>query len=130
MTWVPTARAGRCCAAASPTKSEDGGKIYQNGREVYKFAVHVMGESAVRALGACEMSGDEVDLMVPHQANIRIIESAAKRLKMPMEKVFVNLQNYGNTSAATIPIALSEAKTQGRLKCGRHGFADRFSAPV
>ena len=99
-------------------KGEDGGKIFQNGREVYKFAVHVMGESAVRALQSCHLSGDDVDLMVPHQANIRIIESAAKRLKMPMEKVFVNLQNYGNTSAATIPIALSEANAQGRLNTG------------
>ena len=97
---------------------DDGGKIYQNGREVYKFAVEVMGESAVRALESCQMTGADVDLMVPHQANIRIIQSAAKRLDMPMEKVFVNLQNYGNTSAATIPIALSEAKTQRRLKAG------------
>ena len=96
----------------------DDGKIYQNGREVYKFAVHVMGESAVRALGSCDLTGDDVDLMIPHQANIRIIQSAAKRLNMPMEKVFVNLQNYGNTSAATIPIALSEANAQGRIKTG------------
>ena len=109
-------------------KSEDGGKIYQNGREVYKFAVHVMGESAVRALQACDMSGDDIDLMVPHQANIRIIESAAKRLKMPMEKVFVNLQNYGNTSAATIPIALSEAQAQGRLKSGDTVLLTGFGA--
>lgn len=96
----------------------DDGKIYQNGREVYKFAVHVMGESAVRALDSCAITGDDVDLMIPHQANIRIIQSAAKRLKMPMGKVFVNLQNYGNTSAATIPIALSEANAQGRIKSG------------
>ena len=98
-------------------KSDDG-KIYQNGREVYKFAVKVMGESATRALNSCDLTGDDVDLMVPHQANIKIIESAAKRLKMPMERVFVNLQNYGNTSAASIPIALSEAHAQGRLKKG------------
>ena len=106
----------------------DDGKIYQNGREVYKFAVQVMGESAVRALQSCGISGDDVDLMVPHQANIRIIESAAKRLKMPMEKVFVNLQNYGNTSAATIPIALSEAKAQGRLKSGETILLTGFGA--
>ena len=73
-------------------------------------------KARLRALQSCGLTGDDVDLMVPHQANIRIIESAAKRLKMPMEKVFVNLQNYGNTSAATIPIALSEAKAQGLLK--------------
>ena len=98
-------------------KSDDG-KIYQNGREVYKFAVRVMGESATRALNSCGLTGADVDVMVPHQANIKIIESAAKRLKMPMEKVFVNLQKYGNTSAASIPIALSEAKAQGRLTTG------------
>lgn len=109
-------------------KGQDGGKIFQNGREVYKFAVQVMGESAVRALENCQMSGADVDLMVPHQANIRIIESAAKRLDMPMEKVFVNLQNYGNTSAATIPIALSEADAQGRLRAGDKVLLTGFGA--
>ncbi|HEX9998501.1 MAG TPA: beta-ketoacyl-ACP synthase III [Abditibacterium sp.] len=94
------------------------GKVFQNGREVYKFAVHAMGESAHRALEKCGLSGDDVDLLVPHQANIRIIESAAKRLGMPMEKVFLNLQDYGNTSAASIPIALSEAKQKGHLQRG------------
>ena len=92
--------------------------IFQNGREVYKFAVEQMGASAVRALQSCGLGGEDVDLLVPHQANIRIIESAAKRLKMPMDKVFVNLQKYGNTSAATIPIALSEARQKGRIQSG------------
>jgi 3-oxoacyl-[acyl-carrier-protein] synthase-3 len=99
-------------------EGEESGKVFQNGREVYKFAVHAMGESAVRALGNCGLSGDDVDLLVPHQANIRIIESAAKRLGMPMEKVFLNLHDYGNTSAASIPIALSEAKVKGKLQRG------------
>ena len=106
----------------------DDGKIYQNGREVYKFAVRVMGESATRALQSCGMTGDDVDVMVPHQANIKIIESAAKRLNMPMEKVFVNLQKYGNTSAASIPIALSEANAQGRLKAGETLVLTGFGA--
>jgi 3-oxoacyl-[acyl-carrier-protein] synthase-3 len=103
--------------AISPNENSNG-KIFQSGREVYKFAVHQMGESAVRALNSCGLKGDDVDVLVPHQANIRIIESAAKRLGMPMEKVFVNLQKYGNTSAATIPIALSEACAQDRIKSG------------
>ena len=90
-------------------------RIYQNGREVYKFAVHVMGESAIRALQNADIEPENVDLLVPHQANIRIIESAAERLKLPMEKVFVNLEKYGNTDAATIPIALSEAREQNRI---------------
>jgi 3-oxoacyl-[acyl-carrier-protein] synthase-3 len=104
------------CATNSSDIRND--KIHQNGREVYKFAVQQMGESAVRALEKCGLNGEDVDLLVPHQANVRIIESAAKRLGMPMEKVFVNLQKYGNTSAATIPIALSEAKHQGRISSG------------
>jgi len=91
-------------------------RIYQNGREVYKFAVHVMGESAVRALQKSGIEPHQVDLLVPHQANIRIIESAAKRLELPMERVFVNLQKYGNTDAATIPIALCEARDAGRIQ--------------
>ena len=106
----------------------DDGKIYQNGREVYKFAVKVVGESATRALESCGLNGDDVDIMVPHQANVKIIESAARRLKMPMEKVFVNLQKYGNTSAASIPIALSEAKAQGRLKSGETVLLTGFGA--
>lgn len=97
---------------------ENNAKIFQNGREVYKFAVEQMGQSAIRALASCGLTGADVDLLVPHQANIRIIESAARRLKMPMDKVFVNLQKYGNTSAATIPIALSEASAEGRLGAG------------
>ena len=113
--------------ATKPTESENG-KIFQNGREVYKFAVHVMGESAVRALGNAGLCGDDVDLLVPHQANIRIIESAAKRLGMPMEKVFVNLQKYGNTSAATIPIALSEAMQAGRIEEGQTVVLTGFGA--
>jgi 3-oxoacyl-[acyl-carrier-protein] synthase-3 len=92
--------------------------VVQNGREVYKFAVNVMGESAVRAVEKASLAPTEIDLLVPHQANIRIIEAAAKRLDLPMEKVFVNLQKYGNTSAASIPIALTEARDEGRLKYG------------
>ncbi len=100
-----------------PTETSNA-QIFQNGREVYKFAVQQMGASAVRALESCGLSGEDVDLLVPHQANLRIIEKAAQRLKMPMDKVFVNLQKYGNTSAATIPIALSEATKAGRIHSG------------
>ncbi|BCM90041.1 3-oxoacyl-[acyl-carrier-protein] synthase 3 protein 1 [Abditibacteriota bacterium] len=103
--------------AVRPTETNNA-QIFQNGREVYKFAVEQMGATAVRALESCGLSGEDVDLLVPHQANIRIIKSAAKRLKMPMEKVFVNLQKYGNTSAATIPIALSEARQSNRIQSG------------
>jgi len=88
--------------------------VTMNGSEVFKFAVKVMGESALRALDNAGLSHTDIDCLVPHQANIRIINSAAKRLKVPMEKVMVNVDKYGNTSAATIPIALDEA-----IKCNK-----------
>ena len=109
---------GKLLKCAMMPDENNNAKIFQSGREVYKFAVEQMGESAIRALESCGLNGDDVDLLVPHQANLRIIEFAAKRLKLPMEKVFVNLQKYGNTSAATIPIALSEAKEQNRMRSG------------
>jgi len=77
-----------------------------------------MGDASVEALEKCGLSPDDVDLFIPHQANIRIIESAARRLGLPPEKVFVNVQKYGNTSAASIPIAIDEAMREGRLKKG------------
>lgn len=93
-------------------------RIIQNGREVYRFAVNIMGESALRALERCGIDSHDVDLFVPHQANIRIIEAAAKRLDLPMERVFVNVMKYGNTSAASIPIALCEASQTGKIREG------------
>ena len=93
-------------------------RILQSGREVYKFAVNVMGESAARAVKNSGLAPEDIDLMVPHQANRRIIDSAAQRLRLPPEKVVVNLEKYGNTSAATIPIALSEASADNRIKSG------------
>ncbi|HEX8834531.1 MAG TPA: beta-ketoacyl-ACP synthase III [Abditibacteriaceae bacterium] len=93
-------------------------RIFQNGREVYRFAVNVMGESAARALDSAGISGDSIDLFVPHQANVRIIDSAAKRLGVGSDRVFVNVEKYGNTSAASIPIALREARDAGRINRG------------
>ena len=92
--------------------------IHMNGNEVFKFAIQIMGKTAKRALANAGLEPADVDLLVPHQANIRIINSAAKRLKMPMEKVWVNVDKYGNTSAASIPIALCEAQEQGMMKKG------------
>jgi 3-oxoacyl-[acyl-carrier-protein] synthase-3 len=93
-------------------------KIFQNGREVYRFAVNVMGDSAVRALEKVGIASSEVDLFVPHQANVRIIDAAAKRLNLTSDKVFVNVDKYGNTSAASVAIALAEAREQNRIKSG------------
>ncbi|ADL42668.1 3-oxoacyl-(acyl-carrier-protein) synthase III [Caldicellulosiruptor obsidiansis OB47] len=93
-------------------------KIYMDGNEVYKFAVKIMPYAVEKVLEKVGLSSSDIDVFIPHQANIRIIESAAKRLKIPMEKVFVNLHKYGNTSAASIPIALDEAIEEGKIKKG------------
>ena len=92
--------------------------IKMDGKEVYKFAVRVMGRTAEKALERAGLTHEDIDLLVPHQANIRIIQSAAKRLHLPMEKVFVNIDKYANTSGASIPIALDEANHQGCMKKG------------
>lgn len=92
--------------------------IFMNGREVFKFAVKVMSRSTEAALAKAELNKEDIDLFIPHQANIRIIESAMKRFGLPQEKVMVNLEKYGNMSAASIPVALSEALEQERIKRG------------
>ena len=92
--------------------------VHMSGNEVFKFAVKIMGEAAIKALKAAGLSAADVDCLIPHQANIRIIQSAAKRLKLPMDKVMVNVNKYGNTSAASIPIALEEAVHGGKIKQG------------
>jgi 3-oxoacyl-[acyl-carrier-protein] synthase-3 len=88
------------------------------GREVFKAAVRSMAEAADRALDAAKLTGHDVDLMIPHQANIRIIEATAKHANISMDKVFVNVDRYGNTSSASIPIALDEAIESGRVRDG------------
>jgi 3-oxoacyl-[acyl-carrier-protein] synthase-3 len=92
--------------------------IQMNGNEVYRFATRTMGAVAQQALQKAGMTLDQVSLLIPHQANLRIIQSAAKQLKLPDEKVFVNLDRYGNTAAAAVPIALCEAVESGRLATG------------
>ena len=89
-----------------------------DGNEVFKFAVKVMGEAVKQALEMANLTSDDITYLVPHQANIRIIQSAAKRVGMPMDKVVVNVDKYGNTSAASIPIALDEAVKTGKIKKG------------
>ncbi|MEC0238031.1 ketoacyl-ACP synthase III [Paenibacillus kribbensis] len=92
--------------------------IYMNGREVFKFAVRVMGTATVDVLEKAGLSKDDIDLFVPHQANIRIIQSAMQRLDLPEDKVVINVNKYANTSAASIPLALVEAAEEGRMKEG------------
>jgi 3-oxoacyl-[acyl-carrier-protein] synthase-3 len=100
--------------------------VYMNGREIFKLAVRGMGDSSVQALAEAGVAKEDLALVVPHQANLRIIEATAKRLDVPMERVFVNLDRYGNTSAGTIPIALAEAAAQGRLKPGDYVLLTAF----
>ena len=111
--------AGGTAVLANDQRIEEGLTfIHMDGPEVYKFAVKVMGQTAEKALERAGIDKSEIDILVPHQANIRIIQSAAKRLDLPMEKVFVNIDKYANTSGASIPIALDEAHREGRIKRG------------
>ncbi|HUS17357.1 MAG TPA: beta-ketoacyl-ACP synthase III [Chloroflexia bacterium] len=92
--------------------------IHMSGGEVYQFAVRTMSENAADAVRKAGMTREDISLVVPHQANIRIIEAVAKRLEFPMDRVFVNIEKMGNTSAASIPMALCEAVDAGRVKAG------------
>ena len=93
-------------------------KIYQNGKEVYKFAVKALPDSFRKAAEKVNLTADDIDIFIPHQANYRIIETAAKYLGVSMEKMFVSLDKLGNTSSASIPIALDIAIEQGKIKAG------------
>jgi 3-oxoacyl-[acyl-carrier-protein] synthase-3 len=93
--------------------------VKMNGREVYKFATRVMVSSAEAVLEACGKSVADVDVYVPHQANIRIIDHATRKLGVPEEKVIVNVDRYGNTSSGSIPLALADAAADGRLAPGK-----------
>jgi 3-oxoacyl-[acyl-carrier-protein] synthase-3 len=92
--------------------------IKMSGNEVFKNAVKAMGDSALKVLDQAGLTADDVDLMIPHQANIRIIRATAKRVHLPMEKVYVNIDRFGNTSAASIPVAMDEARKSGMGKPG------------
>jgi 3-oxoacyl-[acyl-carrier-protein] synthase-3 len=94
--------------------------IQMQGNEVFRFATRIMGTAMEEALARAGMTAEDMDLFIPHQANLRIIEVASKRLNLPTEKVFINLEKYGNTSAAAIPIALCEAIEQGCVRPGAH----------
>ena len=102
--------------------------LKMNGKEIFKLAVRVMGQVSVDVLEQFNLSTEDVDLVVPHQANMRIIESLAKRLGIPMEKFHNNLASYGNTSAASVPIALDEAFRAGRIQSGDYILLVAFGA--
>jgi len=102
--------------------------IQMAGREVFKAAVLSMADACDQALQRAGLTGADIDLMIPHQANIRIIEATAKHAKMPMDKVYVNVDRYGNTSAASIAIALDEAVRTGRIQPGMRVLLVAFGA--
>lgn len=99
-----------------------------SGREIFKNAVRSMAQACDEALGRAGLTGDDVDLMIPHQANIRIIESTAKYAKIPMEKVYVNVDRFGNMSSASIPVALDEAIEDGTIQPGMKVLSATFGA--
>jgi 3-oxoacyl-[acyl-carrier-protein] synthase III len=94
------------------------GYVHMNGREVFKFATRVLVSSAQAVLDHCGVSVDDVDVYVPHQANVRIMDHAAQKLGIPRERMVVNVDRYGNTSSGSIPLALADAQREGRLKKG------------
>jgi 3-oxoacyl-[acyl-carrier-protein] synthase-3 len=107
---------------------EKGHFVKMAGREVFKHAVRSMAEAADRALDGARLTGADIDLLIPHQANVRIIEATAKHSNIPMEKVYVNVDRYGNTSSASIPIAIDEAIENGRIKEGSTVMCVAFGA--
>ncbi len=103
-------------------------KMTMKGKEVFKFATRTLSEFAKKALKHHGLEPNDIDWFIPHQANLRIIEAVARRLEVPMEKVIVNVDRYGNTSAGTVPTALDEAVRAGRIKKGDLILLDVFGA--
>jgi 3-oxoacyl-[acyl-carrier-protein] synthase-3 len=121
--------AGGSRRPASPeTLERNEHTIRMAGPEVYKFAVRAIPEAAQQAITKAGLTAADVDFVIPHQANLRIIESAAHRLRVPIEKFYVNVQRYGNTSAASVPVALYEAVAAGRVRDGDVGVMVAFGA--
>lgn len=124
--YVPAGGSLRPASAETVKKNEH--TITMNGKEVFKVAVRSMEEISRAALQEAGVGVDEVSLVIPHQANHRIITALAERLGVPMEKVVVNLDRYGNTSAASVPVALDEARREGRIRTGDIVLLNAFGA--
>ena len=95
--------------------NKDTGKLVMNGREVFKFAVRIMGEASTRVVDKAGLQSDDIDMFIPHQANIRIMESTRERLGIEREKMSVSVNRFGNTSAS-IPLSISQELENGRIK--------------
>jgi 3-oxoacyl-[acyl-carrier-protein] synthase-3 len=105
---------------------DHGGYLYMNGKEIFRKAVSVVVESSLQAIAEAGLTPDQIDLVVPHQANLRIISAACQRLDIPEEKAVVVIDRYGNTSSASIPLALADALDTGRLQPGHHVLLTGF----
>ena len=116
MIWLPSGGSKSPPSAATIARGEH--YIRMEGRETYRFATRTLATTALAAIEHAGLEPDDISLIIPHQANIRIIEAVAKGLDLSMDRMFVNVDRYGNTSAASIPIALAEAANSGRIKVG------------
>ena len=116
MIWLPSGGSKRPASVETVARGEH--FIRMEGKETYRFATKTLASSALAAIDRAGLRLDDIDLIIPHQANVRIIEAVAKGLSFPMERIFVNVDRFGNTSAASVPLALSEAVDSGRVKVG------------
>jgi 3-oxoacyl-[acyl-carrier-protein] synthase-3 len=126
MIWLPAGGSKAPPSAGTISRGEH--YVRMEGRETYRFATKTMATTALESIRRSGLEPGDIDLFVPHQANIRIIEAVAKGLDLPMDKMFVNLDKYGNTSAASVPIALAEAVNEGRVKIGDNVTIVAFGA--
>ena len=122
--WRPAG--GAAMPSNDATRAEHMEYVKQEGREIFKHAVVAMEDACRRVLELGDMEISDIDLVIPHQANIRIIDAVAKRLEVEDERVFVNIDRYGNTSSASIPIALDEARRRGRAGAGSRVLMTAF----
>src|SRR5438094_1381144 len=124
--FVPSGGSRR--PASAETVAEREHYVKMQGREVFRFATRVMPDSVLQALDAVGLTTEDIDLLIPHQANVRIIDAAARRLKLPESAVFANVERYGNTSAASIPVALCEALEEGLIQTNSTVVMSGFGA--
>jgi 3-oxoacyl-[acyl-carrier-protein] synthase-3 len=126
MIWIPAGGAAAPPTAGTLDRREH--FIRMEGRETYRFATKTLASTALASIEKAGLRPDDIDLFVPHQANIRIIEAVAKGLDIDMSRIYVDLDRYGNTSAASVPLALTEAVDAGRVRVGDHLCIVAFGA--
>jgi len=126
MIWLPAGGSKAPPSAATIGRGEH--FVRMEGNATYRFATKTMATTAVESIRRSGLQPSDIDLFIPHQANIRIIEAVAKGLSLPMDRMYINLDKYGNTSAASVPIALAEAVNEGRVKVGDHVTIVAFGA--